>query len=155
MSKVFRHIPLSPDSQLGRVEADGRVFETRFGPDKPVGRVDVDSGRIYATRIGPDKPVGRVDLDSGKVYRSKLGPDEYLGRVDADGKFYRHEPLALDEYLGRLVDMPTLAHGGAALMLLALPAWEELEAERDAAEAKAKAEAAEKKAARDEAQGTE
>jgi hypothetical protein len=53
------------------------------------------------------------------------------------------------------VEMPSLAHGGAALLLLALPAWEELEAERDAAEAKAQAEADAKQAARDEAKGAE
>jgi hypothetical protein len=155
MSKVYRHIPMAADAQLGRVEPDGRVFETRFGPDKQMGRVDVDSGKIFATRVGPDQQVGRVALDTGKVYRTKFGPDEYVGRVDEDGKFHRHKPVALDEYIGRMVEMPTLAHGGAALLLLALPAWEELEAERDAAEARAKTEAEAKKAARDEAKGAE
>ena len=155
MSKVYRHKPMAADQQLGRVELDGRVFETRFGPDKLVGRVELDSGKIFATRVGPDHKVGRVELDTGKVYRSKFGPDDYEGRVDEDGKFHRHRPLALDEYIGRIVEMPSLAHGGAALLLLALPAWEEQEAERDAAEAKAKEEADAKRAARDEAKGAE
>jgi len=138
---------MAPDAQLGRVEADGRVFETRFGPDKLVGRVEVDSGKIYEARLGPDKHIGRVSLDTGKVYRARFGPDEYVGRVDDDGKFHRHKPLDLDDYIGRILEMPTLAHGGAALLLLALPAWEELKAERDAAKSE--------KADRDEEKGAE
>lgn len=142
MSKVYRHKALSPDELLGRVEADGRVYESRFGPDKYVGRVEVDTGMIYEARLGPDKHVGRVALDSGKVYRARLGPDEYVGKVDGDGKLHRHKPLAADEYLGKVVEMESYGHAGAAFLLLALPAWEELQAEREAAEQKQKPAAA-------------
>ena len=83
MSKVYRHKPMSPDELLGHVEPDGKVYESRFGPDKYVGRVDPDTGQIYEARLGPDKHIGRVALDNGKVYRAKLGPDEYLGRADS------------------------------------------------------------------------
>ncbi len=128
MSKVYRHIPMSPDELLGHVEPDGKVYESRFGPDKCVGRVDADSCNIYETRFGPDKHIGRVALDSGRVYRAKLGPDEYLGRADADGKLYRHKLLAADEYLGHLDNFVSYAHAGAAWLLLVLPAWEERQA---------------------------
>ena len=134
MSKVYHHKPMSPDELLGHVEPDGKVYESRFGPDTDVGRVDADSGHIYEARLGPDKHIGRVALDNGNVYRARLGPDEYLGRVDSDGKLYRHKPLAADEYLGQLDNFVSYAHGGAAWLLLMLPAWEEQQAEAKKAE---------------------
>ena len=138
MSNVYRQKPLAPDELLGRVEADGKVYESRFGPDKYVGRVELDNGKIFETRLGPDKYLGRVELDSGKVFRHKpMALDEYLGRVDGDGKFHRHKPLAPDEYLGHMTQMASLAYGGAAFLLLALPAFEEI-AEEKAQEAKEK-----------------
>lgn len=135
-SKVFRHKPLAADELLGRVEPDGRLYESRFGPDKYIGRVEIDSGKIYEARLGPDKYIGRVELDSGKVFRAKVGPDEYLGRVNGDGEFHRHKSLAADQYIGKLTEMASYAHGGAAFLVLALPAWDEAEAEAGAAEAK-------------------
>ena len=138
MSKVYRNKPLAPDELLGHVENDGKVYESRFGPDKYVGRVDLDSGQIYEARLGPDRLAGHVALDSGKVYHPKLGPDEYLGGVDADGHCHRHIPMAPDEYLGKVLEMQGYAHGGAAFLLLVLPAWEEQEAERKEIEAAAK-----------------
>lgn len=122
MSNVYKQKPLSPDELLGRIEPSGRVYETRFGPDKYVGRVEADTGKIFEARLGPDQYLGRVELDSGKVLRHKpMAPDEYLGRVDGDGKFYRHKPLAPDEYLGRITEMASYAHGGAAFLLLVWP----------------------------------
>ena len=123
---VYRQKPMAPDELLGRVDPDGKVYESRFGPDKYVGRVEVDTGKIYEARLGPDKYLGSVALDSGKVYRHKpMAADEYLGRVDADGKFHRHKPLAPDEYLGQITPMAAYAYGGAAFLLLVLPAFEE------------------------------
>ncbi len=124
-SKVFRHKPLAADELLGRVEPDGRVFESRFGPDKLIGRVETSSGKIYESRLGPDKYVGRVELTTGKVFHAQVGPDEYLGRVEPDGDFHRHKSLGPDEYIGKITAMVSRAHGGAALLLLALPAWED------------------------------
>lgn len=125
-SQVLWHRPLARDEVVGRVELDGRAYKTRVGPDEYVGRVELDSGKIFEERLGPDKYVGRVALDSGKVYRHKpIAPDEYLGRVDTDGQFYRHKPIAPDEYLGKLLPMPGYAYGGAAFLLLILPAWQE------------------------------
>jgi hypothetical protein len=128
---VYRQKPMAPDELLGRVDPDGKVYESRFGPDKYVGRVEVDTGKIYEARLGPDKYLGSVALDSGKVYRHKpMAADEYLGRVDADGKFHRHKPLAPDEYLGKMTPMASYAHGGAAFLLLVLPAFEEIAEEK-------------------------
>ncbi len=121
---VFRHKPLAIDEKLGRVEPDGRVFEAQFGPDRYIGRVEVDTGRVWEARFGPDKLIGHVQLDSGRCYHSKLGPDDYVGRVGSDGRLYRHKPVAIDEYLGRIEPMSGFAHAGAALLLLALPSWE-------------------------------
>ena len=122
-SKVFRHKPLAADELLGRVEPDGRLYESRLGPDKFIGRVETDNGKVYESRVGPDKYVGRVELDTGKVWRAKVGPDEYLGRVNGEGEFHRHKPLGPDEYIGKITEMASYAHGGAAFLLLALPAW--------------------------------
>ena len=149
MNKVYRHKPLAADEYLGHVAFDGKVYETRFGPDKHVGWVELDTGKIYESRFGPDRYIGQVQLDSGKVYRHKpMAADEYLGSVDGDGKFFRHRPLAADEYLGQVVEMTSYAHGGAAFLLLIWPmVEEEMEARERDPEGKEKAEAEEKKAA--------
>jgi hypothetical protein len=126
-AKVFRHKAVAPDELLGRVEPDGKVYESRFGPDQFVGRVETDTGRIFEARLGPDKQVGRVELDTGRVYLTRVGPDEYVGRVDGDGRFHRHRPMAPDTYIGKMTEMPGYAQGGAGFLLLALPAWLEVE----------------------------
>lgn len=128
MNRVYRHRPRLHDEYLGRVTPDGKVYESRLGPDRYIGRVDLNTGQIYEARVGPDKKIGRVELDSGKVYLSRLGPDEYLGEVRSNGKIYHHKWLAPDEYLGRVEDMTSLTHGGAAFLLLVQPAYDEAEA---------------------------
>jgi hypothetical protein len=125
MNKVYLHKHLAPDDYLGRIDAEGKVYASRFGPDKFIGRVDIRTGKIYEARMGPDNYIGRVDSQSGKVYRAKLGPDEYLGRVHDDGKLYHHKQLAPDDYLGKVDEMISNDYGGAAFLLLVLPAVEE------------------------------
>jgi hypothetical protein len=129
MNKVYRQKPLAPDEYLGHVRADGKVYESRLGADKYIGRVELESGKIFEARLGPDKHIGHVDVESGKVYLEHFGPDEYLGRVRKDGKLYHHKFLASDEYMGKVTDMLSLAHGGAAFLLLVRPAFDE-QAER-------------------------
>ena len=130
-SKVYLHRSMAPDIQLGIVDANGKVYETRFGPDKYLGRVEVDSGKIFAAKPGPDDYIGRIDLDSGKVHRALLGPDEYLGRVQADGEMYYHLAMARDLYVGKIADMEHIAFGGGAYLLLVLPEVEAKLAEED------------------------
>ncbi len=126
MSNVYKQHPLAPDELLGRVEPDGKVYESRFGPDKYVGCVELESGKIFEARLGPDKYVGRVQLDTGKVFRHRpLALDDYLGRVHDDGRFFRHKPFAPDEYLGKITEMASHAHGGAAFLLLIWPVVEQ------------------------------
>lgn len=124
--KIYLHRSLAPDILLGHVDENGKVYETRFGPDKYVGRVEAESGKIFAAQLGPDDYIGRVDLENGKVYRAVFGPDEYLGRVEDDGRMYYHLSMARDAYVGILKGMSDIAHGGAAYLLLVLP---EVEAE--------------------------
>ncbi len=119
--KVYLHKPSAPDELLGRVEEDGKVYETRFGPDQYIGRVDISNGKIYASRPGPDKHIGDVELETGRVFTVRFGPDDYVGRVQADGDLYLHKPVAPDQYIGRVAEMPSHAHGGAAFLLLVLP----------------------------------
>ena len=119
--QVYLHKPAAPDELLGRVEADGKDYETRFGPDQYIGRVDISNGRIYLSRPGPNKHLGEVELETGRVFTARFGPDDYVGRVQADGELYLHKPIAPDQYVGRVVDMPSYAHGGAAFLLLVLP----------------------------------
>jgi hypothetical protein len=132
MNKTYRHRPLAIDEYLGRVDKDGKVFETRLGPDRLIGRVDLSNGLIYERRFGPHKRLGRVDGTNGKVYKSRFGPDEYLGRVDKNGKCYLHVRLGRDEYLGRVHDMTSLLHGGAAFLLLILPHMQEVDEKEEA-----------------------
>jgi hypothetical protein len=119
--KVYLHKPATPDELLGRMDEDGKAYETRFGPDRYIGRVDISNGKIYASRPGPDKHIGEVALETGKVFTARFGPDDYVGRVQADGDLYLHKPVAPDQYIGREAGMPSYAHGGAALLLLVLP----------------------------------
>jgi len=122
---------MASDEYLGRVEPDGRVYESRFGPDRYVGRVEVESGRIYESRLGPDRYIGRVDLENGKVYHARMGPDEYLGKVHKNGRCYLHKPMSRDLYMGKIAEMLSFAHGGAAFMLLILPVIEEVQEEME------------------------
>ncbi len=131
-SNVFRHRPVAPDEKIGHVEPDGRVYAAQFGPDKYVGRVELDSGRVWETRFGPDRLIGHVGLDTGKCFHAIFGPDEYVGHVDGEGRLFRHIPVAVDEYLGRIEHTPGFAYAGAALLLLVLPKWEAEQAEANA-----------------------
>jgi hypothetical protein len=133
-SHVYQQKPLAPDELMGRVDPDGKVYETRLGPDKYIGRVDVDSGKIYEALVGPDHYLGRVDLGSGKVFLHKpMALDEYVGRVDDDGKFFHHRPLAKDDYIGKITEMASYAHGGAAFLLLVWPDFAKVTAAKKAA----------------------
>lgn len=129
MNKVYLHHRLARDDYLGRVEADGRVYAARSGPDRYIGRVEPENGKIYASQLGPDHRIGRVELESGKVFLDQAGPDEYLGKVTMEGKLYRHVALAPDEYLGRVDEMLSVAHGGAAFLLLIVPAYDQAQVE--------------------------
>lgn len=131
MNKVYRHRPAANDEYLGWVDEEGRVYETRLGPDKYIGRVEPGSGKIYEARLGPDKYIGRVNGKSGKIYLAKLGPDIYIGRVQTDGKLFHHHNLAADEYLGKVIEMTSRIHGGAAFLLLIQPAYDEAAVKED------------------------
>jgi hypothetical protein len=133
MNKIYRHIRLSPDEYLGRVDQEGKVYEHRPGPDRYAGRVELKNGKIYESRFGPNKYIGRVDPVDGKVYMSRLGPDRYLGRVRKNGQCYLHHRLRRDEYMGKIVEMTSLVHGGAGFLLLLLPLIEEIREEEKAA----------------------
>lgn len=124
--RAYLHRPLALDLDLGHAAGDGKVYENRFGPDRYIGRVELDTGRIYEARLGPDRYVAHVDLKDGKVYRQLAGrPDEYLGRVDQDGRCYQHRPQARDPYVGCLKPMAGFPLAGAAFFLLMLPRLEE------------------------------
>lgn len=125
MNKVYQHMLMSADKYLGWVDQQGRVYASRFGPDKYIGRVDLRDGKVYASHFGPDELVGRVEIQSGEVRLSKPGPDPYIGKVQRDGKLYRAVSVAPDEYLGKVDDMVSVAHGAGAFLLLVLPLIEE------------------------------
>ncbi len=125
MNKVYKHKPMASDEYLGQVDIEGKVYESRFGPDHYIGRVDLYEGKIYESRFGPDSYIGRVDVRSGEVYLSKPGLDEYVGKVMKDGKLYFHKRLAPDQYLGKVTEMVSVHHGAAAFLLLILPEFKE------------------------------
>ena len=47
MDEVYLHIALAPDEYIGRVEFNGKVYKARVGPDKHLGRVDLENGKAY------------------------------------------------------------------------------------------------------------
>lgn len=134
MNKAYLHRELSRDTYLGHVDQVGKVYETRLGPDKLIGRVDPDTGKIYETRLGPDRYVGRLDGATGKLFRAEPGLDEYLGKIEADGALMLHKRLAPDQYIGRVADMYALPHAAAAFLLLVLPAYQEAHEKHDEAD---------------------
>jgi hypothetical protein len=123
--KVYLHRSMAPDVLIGHIEADGKVFESRLGPDKYIGRVDLENGNIYSSRLGPGEKVGRVDIETGKVYRALLGPDDYLGNVREDGQMFYHLPMARDLYVGKITAMRHISFGGAGFLLLVFPEVED------------------------------
>lgn len=125
MNEVYLHKPMGKDELLGRVGADGRVYDERFGPDEYIGRANLEDGKIYVSRVGPDEYIGRVNIKTGEVHLSMFGPDKYMGKVTKDGKIMRHKHLAPDEYLGRVAEMVSIVHGAAAFLLLILPRVED------------------------------
>lgn len=123
MSKVYAHRSGLPDKLLGHVEEDGRVIRSETGPDDEIGYVDLDTGKIYLSTTKPSTYAGRVQLDTGKVFHHRPNAiDEYLGEVKKDGKMYRHIPNWPDKYIGSTPEFISLAHSGAAFLLLVLPA---------------------------------
>jgi hypothetical protein len=125
MSKVYLAVSNAPDTLLGRVENDGRVYLDQMGPDDLVGHVDLNSGDIYAQRFGPDKKIGHVDLSSGKVTTSRFGPDAHIAQVGENGRMYVHRAVATDTYIGNVDPFMSHAHTAAALLLLVLPALDQ------------------------------
>jgi hypothetical protein len=131
LNKVYRHKSLRSDEYLGHIELDGQVYEEHFGPDRYIGRVDLEDGRIFESRLGPDKYIGRVDLTNGKVYQTRIGPDEYLGKVRKNGHCNMHRSFGRDIYLGKIREMGSYAHGGAGFLLLLYPAMEEVQDQKE------------------------
>jgi hypothetical protein len=104
--------------------------------------VELETGKIYESRLGPDQVLGRVDLEDGKVYLGKLGPDEYLGRVHEDGKLSPPQKHCRDKvHREGCTDMASIAHGGAAFLLLVIPHFEERPTRRENPKTTAKARA--------------
>lgn len=130
MNRVYRRRSETQDDYLGYVSEEGKVYENRLDAEKYIGRVQLESGKIYAFREGKDRHIGHVELDSGKIYLARLGPDENVGVVHGNGKLYFHRFLASDHYLGRVEEMTSLAHGGAAFLLLVQPAYQNAKAHK-------------------------
>lgn len=121
-SRAYLHRALAPDPQVGFVDFDGKVYETRLGPDKYIGWVELSTGKVFETRLGPDHYIGRVDLSNGNIFRHLAGaPDEYIADVDHDGNIFIHKSLAPDPYVGNITPMPGYAQAGAAFLLLLEP----------------------------------
>jgi hypothetical protein len=126
MAKVYLSSPLAPDDLVGIVNHEGDIFLQHDGDDQYVGRVDLATGKVYQTRFGPDDYCGHVALESGKVYRHRrLLPDQHLGTVHPDGRLLRTVAGGPDEAVAHVEDMPGLAYGGGAMLLLVLPALDE------------------------------
>jgi hypothetical protein len=126
MSKVFLHRRGFPDKLLGRVNEEGRITRSEAGPDEEIGYVDLGTGKVYLSLVRPGTYAGRVQLETGKVFRHvPHGPDEYLGEVHENGKMFRHVSAWPDKYVGNMPDFISLAHSGAAFLLLVLPAIDE------------------------------
>jgi len=121
MAKIYRTHPGMPDEYLGWIDPHtGKVFQTRFGKDTHIGNIDAVGGRISLACFCPDDYIGRVNMENGKVYHHHIGMDEYVGSVKPDGEVYRHIPFTQGEFLGKVIEMTSLAEGGAALLLFFL-----------------------------------
>jgi hypothetical protein len=121
MAKVYRSLPGKPDEYLGWIDPiSGKVYQAQLGMETHIGNIDPVGGNISLACFCPDDNIGRVNMESGKIYQHHIGMDEYVGLVKQDGKVYRHIPFTSGEYLGQVLEMKSLAEGGAALLLFFL-----------------------------------
>jgi len=116
--RVYFRNPDGQDQEVGRVEADGKVYQ-----DEYVGRVDLITCKIYQSTASGEVYVGRVNPDTGKVNRHMVQAlDAHVGEVRRDGKLYQHRPIARDKEVGYVV--PPSAErelAGAGFLLLIVP----------------------------------
>jgi hypothetical protein len=113
MSKIYRHIPLSPDEVIGRIE-DGKIYDEEDGENLYIGRIDYTEGAVY------DDEDGYMGWLEGKreVYaRYDDGEEAALGYVAEDGKLYLYDEEEDDHlYVGQVIDMTNPVEGAAALL---------------------------------------
>ena len=113
MAKIYEHVAMSPDTLLGRIDDDGKLYyEDDEGQSEYIGRIDYTSGKVYDEE---DMYMGWVEAN-GEIYGSYEEGDERLGYVADDGKLYLLDEEGQEDYVGQVTEMKHKADGAAAVL---------------------------------------
>jgi hypothetical protein len=112
--KIYADIPEAPDTLIGRIDEEGKVFAVEGGEEEYLGWIDYEEGDIYDSE---DYLLGWAEED-GKVIVYYEEDDEELevGYVTEQGALYFYETEDQETYFGKLTDMQDYAEGAAALL---------------------------------------
>lgn len=125
--KVYLQKNFAPDKMLGTVNEKGDVYREDLGFNDRIGHVDFNNGKVYRRRnAAPDVLLGHVDVDNGEIHLEvPMRPDKYVGSVTTKGHLHLHLAGQPDVKIGSVKKMESLVQGGAAFLLLVLPAFEQ------------------------------
>ena len=113
MAKIYEHVAMSPDTLIGRIDDDGRIYyEDEEGQSEYIGWIDYAGSKVYDE---DDIYMGWVE-ENGEVYGSYEEGDEKLGYVADDGKFYLVDEDSGEDYVGQVMEMKHKVDGAAAIL---------------------------------------
>lgn len=121
ISQIFLHSASLPGRLVGYVDTAGNAYEQITDKERYIGRADLGTGRIFESRLAPDQPVGHVDLADGRIFLARLSENEPVATVQGNGAIILQLPSSQPELIGMVNDLASLAHGGAAFLLLIKP----------------------------------
>ncbi len=130
MAKIYEHVALAPDTLIGRIDEDGRIYyEDEAGQSEYIGWIDYASGKVYDE---DDIYMGWVEAN-GAIYGSYEEGEERIGDVADDGKLYLIDEENQEEYVGQVTEMKHKADGAAAVLFF-FDEYEEYYDEEDVVE---------------------
>lgn len=113
MAKIYEHVAMSPDTLIGRVDENGKLYyEEEEGQGEYIGWIDYASGKVYDEE---DMYMGWVEAN-GEIYGSYEEGEEKLGYVADDGKLYLFDEEGQEDYVGQVTEMKHKADGAAAVL---------------------------------------
>lgn len=114
MADIYEHIPMSPETKIGYVDADGKIFaQFDDGSVEYIGWIDYEEGDIYDEEDGL---MGWIE-ENGEVVASYEEDDFAIGRVAENGNLYLFGEEGEDDILvGRIDKMEDPSEGAAALL---------------------------------------
>jgi hypothetical protein len=121
MAKIYEHVELAPDTLIGRIDEEGRIYFEEEGESEYIGWINYEQGEVFDEE---DIYMGWVE-ENGEIYGSYEEGDERLGHVADDGKLYLYGEGDAEVYVGQVTEMKHKADGAAAVFFF-FDEWEEI-----------------------------